>query len=137
MEFQEKHKYALLKILFEKHKDFHKNKKLYICESIQKRTENYLEMSCNIISWFKDNYSLCDESSYSYLKLSDLFNLFKQSDYYIHLISSQKRKYNLTYFKNYFIKDKYLRNYYHERKKPKNETKQIRDILIGWEKKIF
>ena len=134
IEFQEKHKYALLKILFDKHKDFHKNKKLFICDSIKKRTENYLEMSCNIISWFKDNYEENSDDHY-FLKLSDLFGLFKQSDYYIPLISSQKRKYNLSYFKNYFITDKYLKNFYYDRKKPKNESKQIRDILIGWRKK--
>lgn len=134
IEFQEKHKYALLKILFDKHKDFYKNKKLYICDSIKKRTENYLEMSCNIISWFKDNYEETSDDHY-FLKLSELFSLFKQSDYYIPLISSQKRKYNLSYFKNYFITDKYLKNFYYDRKKPKNESKQIRDILIGWRKK--
>ena len=134
IEFQEKHKYALLKILFDKHKDFHKNKKLFICDSIKKRTENYLEMSCNIISWFKDNYEKTSDDHY-FLKLSDLFSLFKQSDYYIPLISSQKRKYNLSYFKNYFITDKYLKKFYYDRKKPKNESKQIRDILIGWRKK--
>lgn len=64
-----------------------------------------------------------------------MFSLFKQSDYYIPLIASQKRKYNLSYFKNYFITDKYLKKFYYDRKKPKNESKQIRDILIGWRKK--
>ena len=128
IEFQEKHKYALLKILFDKHKDFHKNKKLFICDSIKKRTENYLEMSCNIISWFKDNYEET-ENSEDILLLREIYKIFKTSDYYIHLISSQKRKYNLTYFKNFFIKNTTLSKYYIERR---NNTYTF---LEKWKKK--
>lgn len=128
IEFQEKHKYALLKILFDKHKDFQKNKKLFICDSIKKRTENYLEMSCNIISWFKDNYEET-ENSEDILLLKEIYKIFKTSDYYIHLISSQKRKYNLTYFKNFFIKNTTLSKYYIERR---NNTYTF---LEKWKKK--
>ena len=128
IEFQEKHKYALLKILFDKHKDFHKNKKLFICDSIKKRTENYLEMSCNIISWFKDNYEET-ENSEDILLLREIYKIFKTSDYYIHLISSQKRKYNFIYFKNFFIKNTTLSKYYIERR---NNTYTF---LEKWKKK--
>ena len=71
------------------------------------------------------------------LKLSDLFKIFKQSDYYIPLISSQKRKYNLSYFKNYFITDKHYiisKNFIMIERNQKIH-KQIRNILIGWRKK--
>ena len=85
-------------------------------------------MSCNIISWFKDNYEET-ENSEDILLLREIYKIFKTSDYYIHLISSQKRKYNLTYFKNFFIKNTTLSKYYIERR---NNTYTF---LEKWKKK--
>ena len=31
-------------------------------KSISERTQSYLELSCNIVQWFKDNYEYADDS---------------------------------------------------------------------------
>ena len=59
-EFQNQHKYAFFKILTDYHKQYYhtNNTKLDISENIQKRTTKYLEESCDVVGWFRENYSL-------------------------------------------------------------------------------
>jgi len=150
-EFQDKHKFALLKILFDAHKEYKKNSYMFnIPKVVQQRTRNYLELSCNILQWFKDNYELLSERKeqekneentddetlhdlYSedkhYIKLKDLFEEFKMSDYYYNLTKAERRKYNKSYFVNYFQTDNCLKKHYKDRKE------NYRTIIIGWIKK--
>lgn len=111
-EFQSEHKCALLKILFEKYKDYKKNNyKFIIPESIKQRTQLYLELSCNILTWFKDNYDKTEDKN-DVIKLKELFNDFKKSDYYHNLSKNDKRKYNYSFFENYFSTNIFFKNYY-------------------------
>jgi phage/plasmid-associated DNA primase len=55
--FQEQHKYALLKVLMEIHKEFDPNN-IILPDYIKKRTNSYLELSCALLQWFLDNYKL-------------------------------------------------------------------------------
>ena len=111
-EFQNEHKYALLKILFEQYKKYKVNNyKFIIPESIKQRTQSYLELSCNILTWFKDNYDKT-ENNMDIIKLKDLFTDFKQSDYYYNLNKNDKRKYNYSFFDNYFSTNIFFKNYY-------------------------
>jgi hypothetical protein len=111
-EFQLEHKCALLKILFEKYKIYKNNNyKFIIPESIKQRTQLYLELSCNILTWFKDNYDKTEDKD-NIIKLKTLFNDFKESDYYHNLSKNEKRKYNYTFFENYFSTNIFFKNYY-------------------------
>jgi phage/plasmid-associated DNA primase len=84
-EFQNEHKFALLKILFEQYKKYKDNEyKFNIPDTIKQRTQLYLELSCNILTWFKDNYDKT-ETKIDIIKLEDLFSDFKESDYYYNL----------------------------------------------------
>lgn len=110
-EFQEKHKFALLKILMQEHGKFYKknNSKLCIPKSVEERTQNYLALSCNILQWFKDNYSY---EKNSICKLKDIFNDFIQNTYYFNLSKSEKRKYNKSFFVDYFETNIFLKKYF-------------------------
>jgi len=46
------------------------------------------------------------------IKLKDLFNSFKQSEYYYNLSKFDKRKYNYSFFDNYFATNIFFKNYY-------------------------
>ena len=80
-DFQNKHKFALFKILIDEHKKFYKqnNSILSMPQSIINRTNTYLEMSCNIVQWFKENYEECENE---YVKILDIYDKFKKSEYF-------------------------------------------------------
>jgi len=127
-EFQEKHKYALLKILFTEHKKFKKNGSiLKIPDSIKERSEQYLALSCDILQWFKDNYQ--KGTSEDKLKIKEIYEKFILSDYYTNMSRLEKRKYNKSYFVEYFSTNIFMREYYHER------INNIRNIITGWKLK--
>ena len=111
-EFQNDYKCALLQILFHSYKKYKEvNYKLIIPETIKKRTEAYLELSCNILGWFKDNYELTEDKN-DIIKMKDLFGNFKESEYYYNLSKQDKRKYNYTFFDNYFETNIFFKKYY-------------------------
>lgn len=128
IEFQEKHKYALLKILMNEHKKYYKlnNCILTIPKSVEDRTKAYLELSCNILQWFKDNYSVDDNNV---CKMKDIFDDFVKSIYYFNLSKMEKRKYNKSFFVEYFETNIFLRKHFIK----------IRDAycIKGWTKNII
>lgn len=100
--FQNKHKYALLKILMNAYKRYkNEDSTLKMPESIKKRTEQYLEMSCNLLQWFKDNYELSENDTISF---KNMYDLFKQSDFYVNADRNEKRKFTKNKFYEYFQK---------------------------------
>jgi phage/plasmid-associated DNA primase len=129
-DFQQKHKYALIKILIEEHKKYKNNNYcLQMPKSIIDRTQLYLELSCNIVQWFKENY---DETNIQtdILKVKDIFDAFVQGTYYFNLSKFEKKKYTKHFFVNYFETNIFLRKYYHER------YNNVRNIVKGWKQRI-
>ena len=111
-QFQEKHKRALLKILMEAYKKYQMNNYDFnIPKYIQDRTTKYLEMSCNILQWFKDKYEFTKNKN-DIVKMKDVYAVFKISDYYYNLSKADKRKYNYSYFLDYFQNNMQFRKYY-------------------------
>ena len=130
-EFQENHKYALLKILFEQYKIYKKNVYMFnIPQSIKNRTQLYLELSCNIVQWFKENYYLTKERNDT-IKIKDLFDDFTHSDYHTNLNKQEKRKYNKSYFTEYIQSNIFFRKYYVEK------SQYLRNYIREWKKKDF
>jgi len=129
VEFQEKYKFALTKILMDQYKIFKKNNYTLIPpKSIKERTQLYLEMSCNIVQWFKDNYTLTNNKN-DFIQVKDIYADFVLSDYYVNLSKSERRKYNKSYFLEYFQSNIFFRKYFVER------YNNIRSLLKEWKEK--
>ncbi len=113
-EFKDGHRCALIKILIEAHKRYASNNYvLSIPDSVKERTNEYLEESCNILGWFKENYSVTlsnDKITFVYIK--DIHDKFKQSEYYITLSKLEMRKYTYNYFVKYFSSNILTKKYY-------------------------
>jgi phage/plasmid-associated DNA primase len=126
-EFQEKHKYALLKILMQEHSKYYKlNKSQFkLPQSIIDRSRQYLEMSCNIVEWFKDNYDETNDLT-QYISIKDVYDLFKASEFYCNLSKSDKTKYTKKYISEYISSNIFFRRYYAER------YNNIRSVIKGW-----
>ena len=84
------------------------------------------EMPCNILKWFEEKYEYTNgEIIY---KLKDIHNEFIDSIYYCNLTKDEKRKYNRTYFDEYFETNIDLRQYFIIKQKVK--------CIKGWNKII-
>jgi len=128
-EFQEQHKYALIKILLEEHKKYKQNKWLLVLpKSVNDRTQNYLEMSYNIVQWFKDSFELTNKKE-DIIKIKDLYDDFTKSNYFFNLGKIEKKKYNKTYFNNFIETNIFFKQYFIER------TSNMRHFLCKWIKK--
>lgn len=127
-DFQEKHKFALLKILFDEHAKYLDNKsEIKLPQSIVDRTNLYLELSCNIIIWFKEKY---EEDDKEFVKVKDIHDEFIDSEYYYNLNKADKRKYNKAYFVDYFKTNIFFRKHFSDR------YQNIRNVVRGWKLKV-
>lgn len=124
-DFQHKHKYALLKILMEEHKKYYKqnNSIFKIPKSIKERTTAYLELSCNIVQWFKDHY-VQEEGKFEQIK--NIYHNFVGSVYYDSLSKSNKLKYNKKFFTDYIETNIFFKDYY------KARHLNIRNVVMNW-----
>lgn len=114
-EFQNAHKEALMKIVLDEYKRYANNNYIFsIPQSIRDRTKLYLEMSCNILAWINDNYEKTN-SKKDIIKLKDVYDKFKISDYYHNLTKMQKRTYNKSYFVGEIAENIFFRGSYQER----------------------
>jgi phage/plasmid-associated DNA primase len=125
-EFRKKYRYALLKILMDIYKKYKSNNFIFnIPKSIKERTTQYLEMSCNILQWFKDNYKYTGDKN-NICKMRDLYDDFSASNYFINLTKIEKRKYNKSYFSEYISSNSLLGKYH------KEVHNNIKNCLISW-----
>jgi phage/plasmid-associated DNA primase len=129
-DFQQKHKYALIKILMNAHKKYKKNNYSWtLPKSVEDRTNLYLQMSCNILTWFKDNYKQTNNKK-DICKIKDIFNNFTTSDYHSNLSKTERKKYNKSYFQEYVETNMFLKKFFC--KKSGNN----RNFLFGWKYSI-
>lgn len=130
-EFKQKHKYALLKILMDEHKEYINNESIIeLPKSIIDRTNKYLELSCNILQWFKDNYEEIKTEDVVLLKISDVYTIFENSKYRSNLSKKDQNTYNGKYFIDYFKDNIFLRKYY------KKRHGNIRNVMINWKLRV-
>ena len=132
IEFQEKYKCAFIKILIESHKDYDP-RDLKIPKSVQERSKQYLEMSCVLLDWFKQNYELTKEKN-EFVSIDSIFITFKNdNEYYSNLSKQEKRKYNKQYMFEYFSNNILTKKYYKEKYSMKHTN--YTNVLFGWKKK--
>jgi phage/plasmid-associated DNA primase len=130
-EFQQTHKFALMKILMDAYKRYKlNNKKLIIPKSIEERTQTYLELSCNLVTWFKDNYEFTNNKN-DICKIKDLYTDLTTSVYFLNLTKAEKQKYNKAYFTEYVQTNIFFVRYY------KARCEKFNNFLTQWKKKNF
>lgn len=124
--FQEKHKFALIHILFDEYKKFRQNGfKFDVPQSVADRTQNYLELSCNLVTWFKQNYEFTGNKQ-DICRSTELYHNLSQSDYFYQLTKHEKQKYNKSYLKNYLSTNIFFRKYFVEK------TPFARNFICEW-----
>ena len=118
--FKSQHKYALIKILMEHHKNYrNRNYEFNVPDSVKNRTLEYLGMSNDILVWMNNNYDVTENKT-DIIKLKNAFDDFKESEYYYNLSKADKRKYNKKYFIEQFSNGPFFKKYYHEISSCKN-----------------
>ena len=126
--FQQKHKFALLKILMNTYqKNKHTNGILVLPPSVIERSARYLELSCNIVQWFRDNYE--EGTSSEYVSIKDAYELFIGSDFISGLSRQERVKYTRKYFVEYIQNNIFFRKYYADR------FNDVRTVIKGWKQK--
>ena len=117
LEFRDAHKCALIQILVDAHTVFTNNNfDFQIPESVKLRTNEYLEGSCNILGWFKENYTLVDKTgANAVVTVKSIHEKFKDSEYYMTLSKLEMRKYTYSYFMKYFAENMITKRYYMDR----------------------
>jgi hypothetical protein len=96
-------------------------------KSIEDRTRAYLELSCDIVQWFKDNYKETNNKD-DILKVKEIYECFSNSEYFFNLSKVDRQKYKSSYFLDYVQTNIFFRKYYIEK------TSQYRSIIRGWKK---
>lgn len=130
-DFQEQHKFALLRILFNAHKEYTKNKfKLNVPKSVKDRTKEYLKGSCDILNWFYETYEETNNKK-DILKMKDVFSEFTNSELRINMTKAEKRRYNKKYLCDFFRRNPFLKKYYKVEYRPSNNV-MYTNIFIGW-----
>ena len=77
---------------------------------IADRTQNYLESSCNILSWFKETFELTKNKE-DIIKVKDIYELFTKSFHYDNMTKVERRKYNKSYFVEFIEKNHFFTIY--------------------------
>ena len=127
-EFKEKYKFALLKILMDAHKIYKNNNYIFtIPKTVEERTRKYLEMSYNILQWFKENYEYTNNPN-DICRMIVLYNDFTKSIHFTSLTKTQQKKYNKSYFNDFIVSNKFFQKYHNDR------YKNICNCLVGWKK---
>ena len=112
-EFRNKHKCAILKILFEHNKNY--KKELIIPEKVIKRTNEYIEASVEIFEWFKSQFEKVENyKNEDFISFQDINNLLKLGEYYQTLSKIDKRKLTREKLVNLFKENSLYNKYYRD-----------------------
>ena len=134
-EFQDKYKCVLFDYLlpyFMKFKDnkYRLNPMPLLCAI---KCRDYLAVSDDIFSWFNEFYEKTEtiEESEAIL-LTDIYELFKNSEYFMNMTKADKRKYNRKYFIEQIEKNIFLRTFLKNKNSRHNGQTINSDSLVGW-----
>lgn len=139
VQFKKDYKMSLFHILADTYHQFMKKyksfDKLKVPKSVIQSTKEYLINTDNIHSWFEETYTKDKEGSTSFIPIKEVYEKFKDSDQWLYLSNSQKRKFTLKYFKseiqhNYYIGKSYkLRYKFYD---SNGDRKETRNVIIGY-----
>jgi phage/plasmid-associated DNA primase len=118
-EFQQEYKCALFRYILN-----NARKELFLPPCITARSANFVMDSDELFEWFNENYELTSSKD-DILKMVDVYDLFKSSDFFQEKTKEEKRKLNKKGFieaiaSSVAFKGKYF-----------NDTKKINDFTDG------
>jgi len=132
--FQLQHRSAFLKIIMDAYKCYAEdNCNLKIPFSIKERSNQYLEMSCELMQWILDTYEKTDDFK-DIVTVKEIYELFKNSEYYNNLSKNEKRKNNVKSFIERIRDNVFLRKHFYDRKKI--DGIDYRNIICGFKEQV-
>lgn len=122
-EFKQNHRCALFKYIID-----NAEKQITIPECVVERTKEYIDSNDELLEFMKENYIYePDEENPPILKVKDVFNLYKNSEYYERLYKKERPTYKT--FCNSINEHASYKHFYHKRKKI--DKVEHSSILIG------
>jgi phage/plasmid-associated DNA primase len=134
--FTDEYKQVLFMILTGYFKRVFKNNKIELGntpEDCKKITMEYLAVSDNIFEWFNDVFEKVDDSIMTF---KEVFEIFKEGEFYGNLSKMDKRTYNQKYFYDKLEKNIFLRKFIKRRNDYFNNKQISSDSIVGWRFKI-
>jgi phage/plasmid-associated DNA primase len=130
--FTDEYKQVLFMILTDYFKKVYKNNKIELGntpEDCKKITMEYLAVSDNIFDWFNDVFEKADDSIMTF---KEVFEIFKDGEFYGNLSKMDKRKYNQKYFYDKLEKNMFLKKFIKRRNDYFNNKQISSDSIVGW-----
>jgi phage/plasmid-associated DNA primase len=130
--FTDEYKQVLFMILTDYFKKVFKNNKIELGntpEDCKKITMEYLAVSDNIFDWFNDVFEKADDSIMTF---KEVFEIFKDGEFYGNLSKVDKRKYNQKYFYDKLEKNMFLKKFIKRRNDYFNNKQISSDSIVGW-----
>jgi len=126
-DFQDKYKFALFKIITDRHKLYYhiNNSVIKLAPSIVSRTQSYLESCCDIVGWFKDNYT---EDITKHITMKDIYEDFKNSEIYLEMSRNKRENYSKIKFFELLRTNIFFKRYY------KDTLGSVYNVINGWSK---
>ena len=101
--FKSKYRYALFYILTRYYMKHKQNKRESVLPSeVITNSDDYMKDSDVLLQWINDNYKKTDNIKDN-VKLKDVFNLFKDTEYFTDMKKSDKRVITYAYFQSKLI----------------------------------
>ena len=138
-EFKEDYKCALFVILLPYWKQLMDNKMnldMFVSQTIKDRTNEYLMDTDELKTWFDEFYTFTGDKV-DVIKISDMFDLFKDGEWYSNLSKKDKRKHTKKYFLELVTTNIHLKKCYKEEVRSKAirekyDVVKMRNVLIGY-----
>jgi phage/plasmid-associated DNA primase len=130
-EFHNEYKQVMFLILAEHFKGFQENHYTLkpMPEECKKLTMDYLAVSDNIFDWFNDAF---EKEEGSILTFKEIYETFKEGEFYNNMTKQDKRTYNQKYFYEKLEKNIFLRKFI-KRRGDRIEGVQLgTDSIVGW-----
>lgn len=138
-EFRAKYKQAMFHILLKKFMAFHsKNNNLpSIPKECSVKTRDYLATSDDLFAWVNEFYEripaeLLGTDADVPIKVSDMFERFKESDVFQNMSKQDKRSHNKSGFLQKIEENMFLRKHFKERNVRYNGGKLNTPSIVGW-----
>lgn len=103
-------------------------------ESSKAQSRMYMEQSDPLYNWFSSTYRKTNEKS-DVIKLKDVFNELRMSEYYLNLTKMDKRKLTYASLVEYVEKSPLLRMFYKERERTQLQNSTQRNILTNFRRR--
>ena len=122
-DFKESCKYALFKILCEAKQN------IYIPKHIKERTQKFLLNNDEFFCFLSEYYEKTDDSN-NYIKINDMYNLYKTTETYRNFTKEEKREMNRTAFIDIIQANPQTKKFYRERQQINKQA--LRNILVNY-----